>query len=385
MSHPFAMKLTPKGASMDMKSYKALPEEYRPRAVAALKAAAVPYSPLKIRAAPAGVVSVRTVANPVRAPLKTIEPMARVEEDVLDDYGRPSPPMKKEEPEKFIWYENIKFGTPIVYGMGNPELGMYGVYNNTDTDFRRKRIVLEVMPDKRFLVGSLAYGDPRLVFKVNEAGDWLVDADGGPLKVYSIDGRLPTDPYFKRGAASRPKPAAKSAPPKKMISEVIRNIKVGDIIAYGQSSGYMGDGGDGRDVGYTVRRPVLKVLPRGKFEVGPEYTGNDPEVFKINEDGDWLVDTNRGRLQVYAIDGHGPPSDEEASARASARHAARFDKREAKRAAAVESKDFTKLSKAQLIAAIEAHTAKKGTRVRGLSTASKPKLIEFIREHKILE
>ena len=40
---------------------------------------------------------------------------------------------------------------------------------------------------------------------------------------------------------------------------VIKNIKVGSVITYGQPSGHMGDGGDSRDVGYTVSGKVLSI------------------------------------------------------------------------------------------------------------------------------
>lgn len=188
-----------------------------------------------------------------------------------------------------------------------------------------------------------------------------------------------------REAAAEAAEAKKAAPVgKKQLSDLIKNIKVGTDIAYGQSSGYMGDGGDGRDRGYTVYAKVLKVLPRGLFEVSPQYRGNEPEVFKINEDGDWLVDKNRGRLGVYLIDGKSRPEDRPAAAveREKAKKAATAATA-AKKAATAAEKPLEEKSKAELVRMIKKYADENSIRVGGITTASVATLLKFIKEKNI--
>jgi hypothetical protein len=170
--------------------------------------------------------------------------------------------------------------------------------------------------------------------------------------------------------------------PKKHLTDTIKNIKVGTEITYGQSGGYMGDGGDGRDSGgYTVYSKVTKILPRERFEVAPKYTGNKPEIFKINEDGDWLVDTNRYQ-NVYYIGDEPRPQKKSAEAvkRMIAKEESLASLKKAKREA-----DWTKGTKEDLVKIITEHFSKQGKRMSNLGTASKPKLIEIITKYKIME
>jgi hypothetical protein len=108
---------------------------------------------------------------------------------------------------------------------------------------------------------------------------------------------------IKQQAAVLDKVDENTAPASEKMPKIIRELKVGDNITYGQASGYMGDGGDSRDRGYTVVRKVTKLLGRNKYEVEPEYKGQDPVVFALNTSRTWLKDTNRNRLSVYRING----------------------------------------------------------------------------------
>lgn len=186
----------------------------------------------------------------------------------------------------------------------------------------------------------------------------------------------------KKVIAAAPAKAAPAAMevPDKVIPDFIKNLKVGDTIVYGQSSGYMGDGGDGRDRGYTLHKKVLKVLGRGKYEVETQYAGNKPEVFAITSDGEWLRDTNHGRLTIYRINGHDKPDGQ--SDAAYAREQALAAKKRAGAAAKVEE-DWTKGTKKQLVDMIDKHFAAQGKRLTGHKTADKDKLIEIIRKYKI--
>jgi hypothetical protein len=142
----------------------------------------------------------------------------------------------------------------------------------------------------------------------------------------------------------------------------------------------MGDGGDSRDSrGYSVDRKVVAILPRGKFLVEGRFSGDKPEVFKINADGDWL----QGEFGVFAINNVRAQVGVRSDA-AIAREDALITARLAKKAAKFES-DWTKGTIDDLKNIIDSHYAKEGKRVRGLSTAKKPALIEFIRKQGIRE
>ena len=175
------------------------------------------------------------------------------------------------------------------------------------------------------------------------------------------------------------------------IPKEIRDLKEGDTITYGQSSGYMGDGGDSRDVGYSVTRKILKVLGRGKYEVDSHYKGNKPEVFTLTDDKNWLRDVNRGRLGVYEINGKG--KDDISGDRFQTKWLEELRDREDKerrskkqaKAAEKEKEDWTTSPKQTLINLIDAHFAAQGKRMSNLGTATKPKLIEIIRKYKIKE
>jgi hypothetical protein len=184
-----------------------------------------------------------------------------------------------------------------------------------------------------------------------------------------------------------------SSPSVSQTPEVVKNLKVGDNISFGQSSGYMGDSGDSRDVGYSITRKVTKVLGRGKYEVEPHYSGQDPIVFAVNADKTWLRDTNYNRLTVNAINGVSEKQAEKAEGAfmAAYKQQKRYDDTIAKRSARYAkvkeevTADWTKGSKAQLVGIIEGHLAKQGKRMTNLGTATKPRLIEIIRKYKIKE
>jgi len=174
---------------------------------------------------------------------------------------------------------------------------------------------------------------------------------------------------------------------KDSIATYIRNIKVGDTITYGKSSGYMGDGGDSRDVGYSVDGKVLKLLGSNKYEVEPRHSGNQPVIFVLDDDDQWLRHNENG-YQVYYINKtrslpyYPPATFERALANGFKRIAQK--KSSAKKSADKEA-DWTKSTKDELITIIQEHLAKDGKRLGGVSTATKPKLIDYIRKNKIRE
>jgi hypothetical protein len=180
--------------------------------------------------------------------------------------------------------------------------------------------------------------------------------------------------------------AAAAAAPKAAPSGIpayIKNIKVGDTIVYGKSGGYMGDGGDSRDAaGYQVNGKVLKVLPRNQFEVSPRYTGNDPEIFGLNTDRNWLK-AKGGYYEVFSINGLTrakavPREAEEAAAEAAMKKKA--EKSAEKAAKKAEEGITEKSSRADIIAAINVLLKPKGKRIAEGTAAKKPMLLDYYKK-----
>ena len=181
-----------------------------------------------------------------------------------------------------------------------------------------------------------------------------------------------------------------TAPKTDIIPDIIRNLKVGDPIVYGQSSGYMGDSGDSRDVGYAIQRRVVAVLGRNRYEVEPQYPTNKPEIFAINTWKDWLKDTNYNRLQVVRINGVTKREQQEKEPFLTAWRSHLRDKSVTEKAKVTEQRkaervktDYTKATAGVLRGIIEQHLAKEGKGLRGISTATKAQLLKFIADRKI--
>jgi len=164
-----------------------------------------------------------------------------------------------------------------------------------------------------------------------------------------------------------------------IIPEVIKKLRVGDTIVYGQESGYMGDGGDSRDVGYTIRGKVLRLLGNYTYEVEGRYSDSEPMIFKLDSTGEWLKD-KRNYQNVYQINNVNRPT--KRSDASLAREKAVEDKKRADKAAKVKE-DFTKATKLELRRKIEKFFSEKGRRLTNLGTASKEKLLEVIKKYEI--
>jgi len=191
----------------------------------------------------------------------------------------------------------------------------------------------------------------------------------------------------EKAEAKAKEPAAEAAPAKAktVVAPYIKSLEVGDMITYGKSSHYMGDGGDSRDSAYSVTRPITKVLPRGEFMVKDRYEGNADNKFKVTPSGLWLKDT-KNYFEVYGVGGQNLTAairdknrDMDWEVRQTKR-IARAEKQEAK-----EEADWTKSTAGTLRATIEKFFYDKGQRMSNISTAKKDKLIEIIRKYKILE
>ena len=142
----------------------------------------------------------------------------------------------------------------------------------------------------------------------------------------------------------------------------------------------MGAGGDSRDVGYDIYGKVLKVLGNYTYEVEPKYRNNEPEKFRIDSTGEWLRDTNYGRLSIISINSIMRP--DELSDAAIDRQEALKKKKLSDKAAKVAA-DITKGTKSDLIQKIEIFMSKQGKRLTGLKTASKETLLKIISERGI--
>jgi hypothetical protein len=187
-------------------------------------------------------------------------------------------------------------------------------------------------------------------------------------------------------AAPAPAPVAAPAAPaivprSEIVPDYIKNIKVGDTITYGQPSGYMGDGGDSRDVGYTLTRKVLKLLGNYTYEVETQYQGNKPEIFKLDNTGEWLRDTRNNRLTVYRINDTERP--DEMSDAAFARQEAIKNKKRDDKSAKFQA-DYTKGTRTDLVRMIERFMSAQGKRLSNLKTAPKDKLLELIQKYNVV-
>jgi len=177
------------------------------------------------------------------------------------------------------------------------------------------------------------------------------------------------------------KEAGKPRTPKREIPEYIKSLKVGDKINYGQSSHYMGDGGDGRDVGYSVIRSIIKVLPRNQYEVEGRYS-DQTEKFGITPDGLWLKHLPYSYFKVYSINGTTPSKDlESKQAEYSIMKSRSIREKHAEKACI----DWRNSTKYELQNMIEQYFSARGKRMTNIGTAKKEKLIEIIEKYKIRE
>jgi len=177
------------------------------------------------------------------------------------------------------------------------------------------------------------------------------------------------------------KEAGKPRTLKREIPEYIKSLKVGDKITYGQSSHYMGDGGDGRDVGYSVIRSIIKVLPRNQYEVEGRYS-DQTEKFGITPDGLWLKHLPYSYFKVYSINGTTPPKDlESKQAEYSIMKSRSIREKHAEKACI----DWRNSTKYELQNMIEQYFSARGKRMTNIGTAKKEKLIEIIEKYKIRE
>ena len=167
------------------------------------------------------------------------------------------------------------------------------------------------------------------------------------------------------------------------VPKYIKSLKVGDTITYGRSSGYMGDGGDSRDVGYEVTRPIVDILPRNKYAVKGEYNTSKNVVFQLSKGGLWLTHPT---YQVYYINDTRYTEkirDEEEEIEENLIRAHR--RKVAQRQAEKEKEDWTKGTAQSLRRTIEEHFAKQNRYITGLTGATKERLIGIIRKYEILK
>ena len=174
-----------------------------------------------------------------------------------------------------------------------------------------------------------------------------------------------------------------------VLPEVIKQLKVGDTVHLGQYSGYMGDGGDGRDQGYMFETKVTQ--KRGYvFKVNyTEYGKEKQETCSLNTSHTpfWLSTSN---YTVFYINNKSEDSVYRGFSGQVLRKGQEYFQEQGlvKKAEKKKEKlqeDWTKGSKDDLIRIIDEHFAKEGKRLTGHKTASKPRLIEIIRKYKIRE
>jgi hypothetical protein len=181
-----------------------------------------------------------------------------------------------------------------------------------------------------------------------------------------------------RASSSNAAPRAPEEDLSELYPDVVKNLKVGDKIAVGQHSGYMGDGGDSRDVGYTFTSTITK-KDKGRFIGTPRYSDGQPLVFtKYIDNAYGLGWLRTAYYEVFAINGVSREKESrnmERQAKISQYVRGQYAAKSAAHSAKV-AEDYTKMTSKELRDAIEEKLKTEGKRLTNLGTAKKALLLK---------
>jgi hypothetical protein len=165
-----------------------------------------------------------------------------------------------------------------------------------------------------------------------------------------------------------------------VVAPVILELKPNDTVVLGKYSGYMNDGGDSRDVGYSFRSKVVSVSKTGKtivVTVTPQYKSNDN--IKLTSGADGWLHAKAGSYNVFEINGQENDGFQKLIRdRLASEVSFREDTKRREIQKAKVAEDWTKMTAYELKELINTELEKRGKVARGLSTAKKPALIEYI-------
>ena len=203
-----------------------------------------------------------------------------------------------------------------------------------------------------------------------------------------------TEPAKK--VAPAPKKEEKSKSLYELSPPLVKELKVGDILSSYRFGNYMGDGGDGRDVGYHYNGKIVKINKDHTIFDIESQKSRKPEIVKAS-----LIYSG-GRIKL-GKDMWGIPGGKNAYGGImrnqreyeeyfqplvdyfESKDTGKKDKAEEKRMQIKESKDYEKMSKDQLLQIYEKWSIANGKRISNIKTAKKDKIIELVKQYKMDE
>lgn len=176
---------------------------------------------------------------------------------------------------------------------------------------------------------------------------------------------------------------------KDIIPPLILKLKVGDVINANRSSGYMGDGGDGRDVGYTLKF-VIKSINKDHTEFKVEHRQEKYTVkfkpdkqlylYSIGSPYSWT-------LPNASVDGlyTSLAEKKEYTSRQRMASALSYEKYLNKQRNLRESKNYEKMTADQLMSIYKRWSQTEHKKIRGITTLKKPQLIEIVKKYNMAD
>jgi len=216
--------------------------------------------------------------------------------------------------------------------------------------------------------------------------------------------------------AKKAEPAPKAEAKEKSLYELspplVKELKVGDVLNNYRSGGYMGDGGDSRDVGYGYRGKIVKInKDHTIFDVESYKHRHSPKIERVSlmpypyaardiqfGKDDWDIPGSKNvylsneRVGRYAVestiyrnkeeyDQYNQPLKNYFKSKKNARLDKAFEKRQEMK----ESKDYEKMSKDDLLKIYDKWSEANMKRLSNIKIAKKDKIIELIKKYNMDE
>lgn len=233
-----------------------------------------------------------------------------------------------------------------------------------------------------------------------------------PQRKAFSDSMAPKIKFVEPAPKAQPAPKAKAK--EKTLYELspplVKELKVGDILNNARSGGYMGDGGDSRDVGYSYTGKIVKInkdhtifdVESNKHKHSPKiervslmpspYHGGKVQLGKDRWDipgsKNFRLSTERGGgytfiSTIYRNKEEYDQYEQPLQDYFDSKKEARSNKDAEKRDALKESKNYEKMSKDDLLRIYQKWSNANGKILTNMGTATKDKLIELIKKYNM--
>lgn len=221
-----------------------------------------------------------------------------------------------------------------------------------------------------------------------------------PQRKAFSDSMAPKVKFVEPAPAKKDEPAPKAQVKEKSLYELspplVKELKVGDMLNNYRSGGYMGDGGDSRDVGYSYKGKIVKINKDHTIFDIESQKHREPEMVRAS-----LIYSS-GRV-ILGKDMWGIPGAKNAYGGImrnqreyeeyfqplvdyfESKDAGKKDKAQEKKMALKESKDYEKMAKDQLLRIYNKWSEANGKAISNIRTAKKDKLIELIKKYNMDE